>query len=308
MKRVLISILNWNNSAMTLDCVRACQALEGVRPDLVVVDNASLPDQARALAEKLGGLTLLRAPENLGYAGGNELAYQWGKDRGYDLLWILNNDARPRPDALLRVLEAYEQHGQALYATLVVDAGGRIAYGGGYEMSGQQIDYGRGYDPWRGKPIEQAAPEMRVRPVSHPHGASMLIPFAIAKSHGFVPTDFFLYGEETSYAFGLRKEHGIPTLVVPGAVVEHQASSSFVRSEGLKLVQSYYRARNDLRFAHEHLGYHRHPLARPWLAVSSFIKLLAWPFLEKPRRYALWGILHFALGVKGKTIHPEKYL
>lgn len=104
-RRILISVLNWNCSTETLACVESLRALEnraGHVLDIVVIDNGSRPDEWAQLQHGLDGgfLTLLRNEDNLGFAGGHNIALRRALDSGADYAWLVNSDAVVIPDSL----------------------------------------------------------------------------------------------------------------------------------------------------------------------------------------------------------------
>lgn len=77
---------------------------EGVPPErILLVHNPSRPDEE---APEPGGIEVIRADRNLGYAAGMNLGIGAQLDRGCELLLLLTHDARLREPALRRLLEA----------------------------------------------------------------------------------------------------------------------------------------------------------------------------------------------------------
>ena len=106
---VLISVLNWNSAAVTLNCIASvialrCQPLR--RVDILVIDNGSSHADFTVLSAGLdqGAVTLLRQDRNLGFAGGHNLAMQIAIDEGYDFIWLVNSDSLVEPDCLEQLL------------------------------------------------------------------------------------------------------------------------------------------------------------------------------------------------------------
>src|SRR3974377_1674653 len=86
----LISILlvNWNGAALLPACLDSLAALAGERCEIIVVDNGSTDESQEVLKER-AWVRLIRASQNLGFAGGNDLGLNYCKGK-YVLL--LNND------------------------------------------------------------------------------------------------------------------------------------------------------------------------------------------------------------------------
>lgn len=109
---VLISILNWNDAKSTAACVRAVLggcANQGITSRILVIDNGSAPDDYASLIASLSGIVeIKRVPENLGFAGGHNLAIQYAIEAECDYIWLLNNDAIVSSDTLTALVESIE--------------------------------------------------------------------------------------------------------------------------------------------------------------------------------------------------------
>src|ERR1700742_3640282 len=88
---VAVVVLNWNGGTDTLRCLRSLRAQE---PDLhlIVVDNGSTDGSVEAVEAEGLADDVIRAGENLGYAGGNNLGLKRALTDGYDVIAVLNND------------------------------------------------------------------------------------------------------------------------------------------------------------------------------------------------------------------------
>ena len=74
MSDVAVVVVNYRTPALTVACVESVLRSEGVRPRVVVVDNASGDDSVARLREAFGdapAVTVLARDVNDGYAGGN---------------------------------------------------------------------------------------------------------------------------------------------------------------------------------------------------------------------------------------------
>ena len=128
-------VVNYNSGAFALSCVESLLAeweREG-RPraklQLVVVDNASPVDQSAALAQiEARGVTVIKSDENLGYAGGMNLAYAATTGAPGDMVAILNPDLFFLPGSIGTMLEYLATHPEcgALDPRASMDPGGII--------------------------------------------------------------------------------------------------------------------------------------------------------------------------------------
>lgn len=99
---VSILIVSWNARDLLRQCIASIAALPC---QVVVVDNASADGSADAIAREFPGVTLVRAPTNLGFAGGVNRARR--EARGQFLL-LLNPDTTATPDAIDALVAAFD--------------------------------------------------------------------------------------------------------------------------------------------------------------------------------------------------------
>ncbi|MGI4850304.1 MAG: glycosyltransferase, partial [Janthinobacterium lividum] len=90
--RLLYIILSFNGCSDTIDCLDSLYADLPKQADLLLIDNASSGDVVSQLRGKFPQLEIIALPENLGWAGGNNVGVRLGLQRGYDWICLLNND------------------------------------------------------------------------------------------------------------------------------------------------------------------------------------------------------------------------
>src|SRR5436309_784050 len=102
MKTVAIIIINFNTEKDTIECVKSLKDLssDDYKMTIYVVDNKSprlestkyvekyLPDISIQNAE----IKFIKTEENLGFAGGNNVALRRAIDENVDYIMLLNND------------------------------------------------------------------------------------------------------------------------------------------------------------------------------------------------------------------------
>ena len=103
-------VLTRNRKRLLGECVASLLSQTHPPAAVVVVDNAS-EDGTEAHLHELGLLgdprvAFVRCEHNAGGAGGFARAVQEGLRRPVDWLWLMDDDAEPRPDALERLLAA----------------------------------------------------------------------------------------------------------------------------------------------------------------------------------------------------------
>lgn len=98
-----VTIITFNSSQYIERCLDALLAQEGVRLDVVVVDNASADATREILAHYRGRIRIIRNPANLGFAAAQNQAIRAARGR-----WVLtlNPDLLMEPGFLRNLVEA----------------------------------------------------------------------------------------------------------------------------------------------------------------------------------------------------------
>ena len=100
---VSVCIVNWNCRALLRACLRSLRpALQKVRLEIIVVDNASTDGAAAMVAGSFPQVVLIRSTANVGFARANNQAAARAHGR---YLFFLNNDTLVPPGALRRLLD-----------------------------------------------------------------------------------------------------------------------------------------------------------------------------------------------------------
>lgn len=101
-------VLTRNRKALLAECIRGLLAQTYPVDVVIVLDNASTDGTREHLEAEglLDRITYERREENTGGAGGYREGVRLLQDTGCDWLWLLDDDAEPRPDALEKLLDA----------------------------------------------------------------------------------------------------------------------------------------------------------------------------------------------------------
>ena len=194
---------------------------------IVVVDNSGELDPPP-------GVSYLRMPANLGFAGGANVGAKYALAQGADLVWFLNNDTEPEPDALERLLETVASCRPACIV-------------GSWEVDPLATQM---WNPSNFQmPALPASLRNRVRVVRCPlstvdfvSGFSMIVSRPVFELIGFLDETFFHYCEDVDYSLrGLQQ--GIEVVLDGDSQIRHLRSSTLGR--GSQLV-AYYFFRNRL--------------------------------------------------------------
>ena len=246
-------VLNWNGWADTIECLDALGECSYPNLTVIVVDNGSTDDSVARIESVYPDIPLLKSERNLGFSGGNNVGIRYALDIGADYIWLLNNDARPAPDALSALAaKALSDGGIGAVASICyyADAPSTVQAWGGSRVN-LWIGYGRlctepHEDNW----------------FHSLNGTSMLIPRAAIEDVGLLDEGFFLYWEDTEFCLRLRK-NGWRIAAAPGSRVLHKVSAS---TGGNKIVLDRHQTASGLRLLRLHSP-------APFLASFMFLAI-----------------------------------
>jgi N-acetylglucosaminyl-diphospho-decaprenol L-rhamnosyltransferase len=249
-------VVTWNGAHLLPACLDSldAQTVRGTM-DVVVVDNASGDGTDALLAERYPGVRVIRAPRNLGFAGGAALGM---RDATTEHVVLLNNDATFAPDAVEQLLTAFagpgsERVGAATARILLAGTDPVLVNSTGNVLTAQ----GSGTDRDFRRPLGTESTDADV--FGFCGGAAALRREMLDDVGGFDPS-LFLYYEDTDLSWRLRAG-GWTVRYVPGAQAVHEhAASSGTDSP----VFRYYNTRNSLVVLMRHA-----PVA---LVVRSFAR------------------------------------
>lgn len=218
-----VIIVSYESGPTLARCLEALRGQTFTDFEILLVDNASTDGAPQEAAAADPAIRFLQPGANLGFAAGNNLAAREARGRW---LVLLNPDAYARPDWLEALVAGAARHPEVCCFTslqMVADAPG-LMDGAGDVMTSAGIPFRGGYR----RRLPADLPEGEVFSAC---GAATLIDRDLFLRLGGFDERFFCYCEDVDLGYRLRLA-GEPTLLLPGAVVEHVGSASTgVRSD-----------------------------------------------------------------------------
>ena len=216
MRTVRVVLLNWNDREQADRCLAAVLDSEGVRPDVLVVDNGSEADDAGFFRDRLGDDRVLALPENTGYAGGMNAGLEfWRAEAGDDPVLLVTPDARVQPDTLAALADELDRDPTVgLVGPVVVHS--RV--GDGWVTAGGRVRTGL----VRSEPLRHVQAD-RPYDADWIDGCCMLIRRELLDELGGIDDRFFIYFEEVDLCRRAR-EAGWKVRVLPGVEIDHPKS------------------------------------------------------------------------------------
>ena len=263
-----------NDAALTGETLTACLATAPFPWVEVDPERDPLPPS--------GTVGLIRCPENLGYAGGNNVGLRFLHRHDVPYGWVLNNDTLLVAGSSALLVDAARTRPEVgAWGTVILTDFLPVYFGGIVQLRDFAIRHAR-------------SPEDLQQPLAFVSGCSLFMPMAIAAKVGFLPEDFFLYYEDPSFSLRLKQEgYGIDALWT--VTVRHLESLATGRRSPL---MEFYNRRNRWyfieRFFPEHL---RRQRLRIFYILQKYLIRAKWTSV----RVELAAYRDYRKGLLGRT-------
>ena len=234
---VSIITVNYHQREVTADLLRSLSLAGYPNLQVILVDNESDGRDGDYYREIFPGLTFLHSPENLGFAGANNLGI---KAASGDYLFFVNNDTEVGPELIPHLLSGFDSPEVGAVSPVIryAEDPAKVQFAG-YT----QIHPLTG----RNKPLREVQPGQWTES-PYFHGAAVMIPRWVIGQVGPMPEDYFLYYEELDWSAILRRE-GYRIRVAQEVFILHKESISTGKNSPLK---QYYQTRNRIHFMKLH--------------------------------------------------------
>lgn len=259
---VLISILNWNGGAATLECLSSVFKMDYGNYQVLVIDNASTDDSLVRIESEYPQVKIVRHARNQGFAGGQNRGMQYAIDGGFDYVWVLNNDTAVNADSLAGLVGRLDVNEQvAAVSPLIATAGN----GEWLQFCGCHIDWEQHQFKAFHTPEESLAFQKDNPALICLWGTAVLLRTSVLRQVGLFDEKFFAYYEDMDIsvrisAAGFRNEIITTTRVFHAGIPDATARP---------LHYLYYMVRNGYFFWMKHLrGGERRCYRRKFIAQA----------------------------------------
>jgi rhamnopyranosyl-N-acetylglucosaminyl-diphospho-decaprenol beta-1,3/1,4-galactofuranosyltransferase len=227
-------ILTHNAPAALQRCLSAIGSQTRPPTAILVLDNASDPPVDLARTDVGIAIRVLRSQTNLGPAGGWAMALEHFLGDSYDWAWVMDDDIIPEPDCLERLQDrAYAETGPAFVFPYSKQPDGTLG----------------DWSAWSG----------------------FVIAKEIVEKVGVPRAELFWWAEDTEYCKWRIPNAGFPGVMVPDALVHHDA----IRQGGGVPTWKYYYETRNLIYLHLHI------MRRLGWFPRNFARLMARAFLRE---------------------------
>ena len=240
--------------------------------EVIVVDNASMNNEASAISAKYPQVKVIQSQQNLGFAGGNNLGIKVSKGK---YILLINNDTIFKEfnvQALIDRLESSPKIAVVCPKLRFSWGNNPIQFAGYTPLSkitvrNQAIGFGE----------EDHGQYDTAHSTPYAHGAAMLIKREALEKVGLMPECYFLYYEELDWSMMFTRA-GFEIWYDPACTVYHKESQATGQNSPLR---TYYIVRNRLLL-----------VKRNWNGVTKYLSyayLLGVVGVRDILKYALSG-------------------
>ncbi len=275
--QISVIIVNYNTEELTKNCILSViENTKKVKCEIIVVDNASTDGSLETLTklQNKGLIKLIKSKQNLGFAGGNNLAIRKAFGR---YILLLNSDTVLENNTIFEVYKWMEKHPDVGISTcsLIGVDGKKQAPGGNFPTLLRAISWMTIEDlPFVDKLIKPFHPKKfndnYPNEIHWATGTFFFVRQELTEQVGLLDDNYFMYTEEVDYCYRAFKK-GWKIYYLPIGKVKHfgKASSSnrFALVQEIKGVKLFYK---------KHYPKWHYDILRIFLKIGSFLRIVAY--------------------------------
>jgi rhamnopyranosyl-N-acetylglucosaminyl-diphospho-decaprenol beta-1,3/1,4-galactofuranosyltransferase len=213
--RVIAVVVTYNRQHLLLESLAAVHAQSRAPDEVIVVDNASTDETAALVRTRFASVRLAELARNTGGAGGFACGIALALAGAADVIWLMDDDTVPEPDALRSMLQARECHPArppALVASRVLWTDGRP-----HPMNTPRTK------PFVTRAERLAAAAAGCLPIRSASFVSVLVDAGECQRRGLPQAGYFLWNDD--FEFTTRLLRGNTGLLCPASVVVHKTAT-----------------------------------------------------------------------------------
>lgn len=216
--RVCILIVSYNFEPWLDRCLASAYA-STLPATVVVVDNGSTDRTCALIRSRYPEVVLVESGENLGFGKANNIGFHYALERGFDYLFLMNQDARIEPDTLWLLVAASQK--EARYGVLSP-----------LHLNGRGDATDSGFATYTGIRNRNEAVLLQSAVTEYPfiNAALWLVPTRIIREVGGFAPLFAHYGEDRNFVQRMQKK-GYRLGLVKEAVAYHEREERPLRHD-----------------------------------------------------------------------------
>lgn len=211
MDKIIAVIVTYNRQQLLSNCISALKNQTRKIDNILVINNGSTDFTGTWLANQEGVDHI--SQENVGSAGGFYTGIKTAYERGYNWIWLMDDDGFPKEDALEKLLHDDSEE-LLLRNCAVINKDDKKSF------VWKTLHY---------KSIDEVDTNV-IQNIAHPFNGTLLHRKIIERV-GFPNPKLFLWGDETEYYYRIIKKNAIPFCTITDSIHYHPATSFSYKQE-----------------------------------------------------------------------------
>lgn len=241
MNKVAAVVVTYNRKELLKECIEALKA-STCSVDIIIVDNNSTDGTKEYIADLIGkDVIYKRLKKNLGGAGGFSAGMKYAVKRGYEYVWIMDDDTIVKKDTLEVLLKAKDEISDDFG---FISSSVKWIDGSDCKMNMQTYktnitDY------------EKTYAAKGIYPVKAATFVSLLFSSDAIKQIGLPLKEYFIWGDDKEYTLRMSNEFACYNVVDSQVVhkMNNNEGSNITKDDIGRIDRYYYAYRNDFATA-----------------------------------------------------------
>lgn len=243
MNSIAAVVVTYNRKKLLRECIEALKA-SSVNVDVIIIDNNSTDGTREYIANLIGGNVIYkRLKKNLGGAGGFSAGMKYAAKKGYEYIWIMDDDTIVKEDSLEELLKA---KGEISDDFGFISSSVKWIDGSDCKMNMQT--YKTNLTDYENEYVSKG-----ICPVKAATFVSLLFRTKAVKEIGLPLKEYFIWGDDKEYTLRMSGEYNCYN--VKNSEVVHKMSnnegSNITKDDIGRIDRYYYAYRNDFTTARE---------------------------------------------------------
>ncbi|MBE5898943.1 MAG: glycosyltransferase [Lachnospiraceae bacterium] len=241
MNKVAAVVVTYNRKELLKECIEALKA-STCSVDVIIVDNNSTDGTKEYIADLIGkDVIYKRLKKNLGGAGGFSAGMKYAVKKGYEYIWIMDDDTIVKEDTLEVLLKAKDE--------LSDDFGfisSSVKWIDGSDCKMNRQTYKNVIDDFEKDNIGKG-----LYPVKAATFVSLLFSSKAIKQVGLPLKEYFIWGDDKEYTLRMSNEFACYNVVDSQVVhkMNNNEGSNITKDDIGRIDRYYYAYRNDFATA-----------------------------------------------------------
>ena len=241
MNKVAAVVVTYNRKELLKECIEALKA-STCSVDVIIVDNNSTDGTKEYIADLIGkDVIYKRLKKNLGGAGGFSAGMKYAVKKGYEYVWIMDDDTIVKKDTLEVLLKAKDE---------ISDDFGFISSSVKW-IDGSDCKMNRQTYKEQISDYEKSYVMKGIYPVKAATFVSLLFSSDAIKQIGLPLKEYFIWGDDKEYTLRMSNEFACYNVVDSQVVhkMNNNEGSNITKDNIGRIDRYYYAYRNDFATA-----------------------------------------------------------